>query len=403
MGRKLRWAAVSAASVVAVAAVGIVATSSSGSAIPVNAGNTVASKASAKSASASAAAVVAMAKKALQQDYAGTDRSLPKTGPKAAKNRSVWIISCTQSGAGCELPANAAEAAGKLMGWNMTVADGQYNPTVYNEDIREAIAANANAIILVAIDCADVEGSLAAAHAAGIKVFGLYSFDCSAVGKPNEFNGSINYGPWGGYKNYVENSYAKAIADYAIAKTNGHAQIIELRSNDIAIVQAIDIGFNKEIAKCKGCTVYTKVFNGAEFLGGDLQSYTSEMLDEHPNATVVFAPYDAAILLGMGAAVQQAEAAGSKLILLGGEGLPPNIALIREGVQTAAFGLPSTWGGWAAIDGLNRVFHGDPQVDEGIGHQTIDLQHNLPAVGQGYDGNARSQGFMTNLERIWGV
>ena len=89
--------------------------------------------------------------------------------------------------------------------------------------------------------------------------------------------------------------------------------------------------------------------------------------------------------------------------LLGGEGLPPNITLIKQGLETVAFGLPSTWAGWAAMDGLNRVFHGMPQVDAGIGHQTMDLTHNLPTGPYGYCCNARSKGFETNYRRIWGI
>ena len=220
---------------------------------------------------------------------------------------------------------------------------------------------------------------------------------------PTSSTASLSYGSLGGYKTYVINSYAKAIADYTIAKTNGHAKVIELRSDDLAIVKYIDEGFNNEIAKCTTCTVYTKLFTGADFLGGKLQGFTSAMIAQHPDATVVFAPYDAAILLGMGAAVQQSDAQGHKLILLGGEGLPPNITLMKEGLQTAAFGLPSTWAGWAAIDGLNRVFHSQRQVDAGIGHQTMDLQHNMPKGPYGYCCNVRSKGFETNYRRIWGI
>jgi ribose transport system substrate-binding protein len=366
---------------------------------------TAAKTATAASATAAAAgaAIVKQAEANLAADYKGTDRRLPKSGPKAVKGKTVWVISCTQAGAGCALPAEAAVQAGTKIGWHMKVVDGKYDPAVYNSDIRDAIAAKVSGIILVAIDCPAVEGSLKAARAAGIKIYGLYDFDCTDIGGPKLFDGTISYGPLGDYANYIDNSYGKAIADYTIAKTNGQARVIELRSTDLLIVKHISAGFDKEMAKCTTCTVWKQTFTGAQFLAGQLQSLTSAMLVKHPNATVVMAPYDAAILLGMGAAVQQWEAKGNKVILLGGEGLPPNIKLIRAGLQTVAFGLPSTWAGWAAVDGLNRVFAGQPQVDPGIGHQTMDLTHNLPPAGQGYDGNAKSRGFEANYERIWGV
>ena len=80
------------------------------------------------------------------------------------------------------------------------------------------------------------------------------------------------------------------------------------------------------------------------------------MLTQHPDANVVMAPYDAAILLGMGAAVQQANAQGRKLILLGGEGLPPNIKLIKSGPADRRLRAPKHVGGL----GLDR--RSEPRV-----------------------------------------
>lgn len=346
---------------------------------------------------------LAQINKQLALDYKGTDRALPTTGPKAVPGKSVWVISCTQAGAGCALPAEAAVAAGKAIGWNMTLVDGKYDPAVWNDQIRAAIAAKADAIILVAFDCPAVQGSLAAAKSAGVKIYGLYAFDCTDIGGQKMFDGTITYGTLGSYSHYIETQYAKAIGTYAIAKTKAKAKVIELRSDDLLIVKHISNGFEKQMTTCKTCTVYKKTFTGADFLAGKLQAFTAAMLTQHPDANVVVAPYDAAILLGMGAAVQQARSQGRHLLLLGGEGLPPNVDLIRKGQQTAGFGLPSTWAGWAAIDGLNRVFAGQPQVDAGMGHQTFDHFHNLPPAGAGYEGNKKSSGYMANYKRIWGV
>lgn len=364
--------------------------------------STVSTAAAAAPSSTASSSVVAQAQAALVRDYAGTDRPLPKTGPKAVKGKNVWVIACTEAGAGCALPAAAAVQAGTVLGWHMKLVDGKYDPAVWNAQIRAATAAKASAIILVAFDCPAVQASLAAAHAAGVKIYGMYALDCTDVGGKPEFDGTINYGSLGNYPHYIETQYGKAIADYAIAKTGGHAKVVELRSDDLLIVKHIGAGFDQEMARCTTCTIYKRTFTGADFLGGKLQAFTAAMLVQHPDANVVMAPYDAAILLGMGAATQQAEAQGRKLVLLGGEGLPPNIKLIKSGLQTVGFGLPSTWAGWAAVDGLNRVFAGQPQVDPGIGHQTFDLTHNLPTTADGYEGN-HGLAFEANYKRIWGV
>jgi ribose transport system substrate-binding protein len=320
--------------------------------------------------------------------------------------KTVWVLSCTQAGAGCALPAAGAMEAGKAIGWKMKLVDGKYDPATYNALIRQAIAAKVDGIVLVVVDCALVQGPLKAAKAAGIKIYGLYALDCddkyAGGGKP-QFDGSIQYADGATYGTYIQDDYAKAIADYVIAKTDGKAKVVELKMEDTAVVRHIGDGFEAEMAKCSDCTVWTKVFTAADFLGNKLQGFTTSMLTQHPDATVVMAPYDASILLGIGPAVQTAKAQGRKLMLTGGEGLPPNIKLIKSGLQTSANGAPSRWVGWAAIDGLNRVFAGEPQVDAGIGHQTIDATHNLPTGPNGYDGNAKSAGYADNYKRIWGV
>ncbi len=366
------------------------------------------SSTSSSSASAQPAdnAIVAQATKALAVDYAGTDRALPNAGPKAVAGKTVWVLSCTEAGAGCALPAAGAMQAGKVIGWHMKLVDGKYDPATYNSLIRQAIAAKVDGIVLVVVDCDLVQGSLKAAKAAGIKIYGLYSIDCNdpfGGGGSPLFDGSIEYQGGMSYGRYMEQDYGKAIADYVIAKTDGKAKVIEFKMLDTAVVHHINDGFEAEMAKCTTCTVWTKIFTASDFLSGKLQGFTTAMLTQHPDATVVMAPYDASILLGIGPAVQQAETQGRKLMLTGGEGLPPNIKLIKSGVETAAFGAPSRWIGWAAIDGLNRVFAGAPQVDPGIGHQTVDATHNLPSGPNGYDGNAKSTGYAANYERIWGV
>jgi len=288
----------------------------------------------------------------------------------------------------------------------MKLVDGKYDPATYNALIRQATAAKVDGIVLVVVDCALVQGPLKAAKAAGIKIYGLYSLDCddkySGSGKPL-FDGAIQYADGTAYAQYMENDYSKAIADYVIAKTDGKAKVVEFKMTDTAVVHHINDGFEAEMAKCSTCKVWTKIFTAGDFLGNKLQGFTTAMLTKHPDANVVMAPYDASILLGIGPAVQQADAQGRKLMLTGGEGLPPNIKLIKSGLQTSATGAPSRWVGWAAIDGLNRMFAGDPQVDPGIGHQTIDGTHNVPTGPGGYDGNAKSAGYDTNYKRIWGV
>jgi ribose transport system substrate-binding protein len=63
--------------------------------------------------------------------------------------------------------------------------------------VRSAIAAKADGIILVSIDCAAVKSPLQAARRAGIKIFGFYGIDCDdelgGTGR-KQFDGQVDYG-----------------------------------------------------------------------------------------------------------------------------------------------------------------------------------------------------------------
>ena len=343
------------------------------------------------------------AKSFLSKAYAGTDGSLPTSSPPAAKGKTVWILSCSQSAPGCAVPAQAALEAAKAIGWKGKVLDGKFDPTTWNTLVRSAAAAKPDALILDAVDCAAVQASLGAAKKAGVKIYGFYSFDCDdsyVKGQP-EFDGQLALSPWKNYADFVENQFAKTQAAYAITKTGGKAEVIQPFETDVAVAHHIADGYERWISTCKRCTVRKVPFTGADLISGKLQAKMAAALTKYPNANVVAAPYDATILLGVGPAVAAARASGRKLLLTGGEGLGPNIGLIKKGVQDFAAGVPAAWVGWAAIDGVNRIFNDQPQVPEGLGNGAIDKTHNMPTKTPFYDGNTRSEDYRSVYKKLW--
>ena len=73
---------------------------------------------------------------------------------------------------------------------------------------------------------------------------------------------------------------------------------------------------------------------------------------------------------------------------MGGEGSTPGIELIYENAgMDVCVGLNTGMEGYAAMDGLVRLFVGDDpkDVDTGIGIQVCDADHNLPPKGEVYE------------------
>ena len=280
----------------------------------------------------------AWAQSFLSKAYGGTSGALPTSSPPAAKHKTVWILSCSQAAPGCAVPAQAAVQAASAIGWKSKILDGKFDPAVWNTLIRSAAAAKPDALILDAVDCAPVQASLEAARQAGVKVFGFYSFDCNDTYTKGKalFDGQLSFAPWKSYADFIETQFARTQAAYAIDKTAGKANVVQFYETDVAVAHHIGDGYARWMASCKGCKVWKVPFTGADLISGKLQAKAAAALSRYPTANVVAAPYDATILLGIGPAVAAARAAGRKLMLTGGEGLAPNIALIRKGVQDFA-------------------------------------------------------------------
>ena len=326
----------------------------------------------------SSGSYVATAEQLVTQAYHGTFRNPPASGPPAQKGKNVWVISCGLANAGCALPAQAIQQAGKALDWKVTIFDGKLNAPSFNVGINQALAAHANAIITIAMDCPIIKQGLEAAKAANVPTVGLYSYDCSNPaygGGPKLFTAEMNYGEpdstffkhWGALH-----------SDYAIAKTNGKAKVIIFTGPEYQTTVDENSGMESELKKCSTCTLVEKVPMPATTLhsGVAAQSVTTT-LQQHPDANVVMFSYDAQ-LFETAQAIKRAQRSG--LIVIGGEGY--FLDLIRQDTETAGVTTNAQWMGYAGADTANRLMAGEKTIpDSGWGFQIVDKTHNLPASG----------------------
>lgn len=350
---------------------------------------------------------VADADLALEPAFAGTYRQPPDSGPAAVADQKVFIISCSQVLETCKVPSDAALEAAEAIGWDAQIVDGQLSDEAQAEGITQAVAAGADGIVLMGIDCAKVQAPLARARDEGVRVVAPYAFDCDdpLVDSPGDplFDAAIPVGDeYPAYRD-VAKAFGEVKADYIIAQTDGQAKVIDMIGDDYLVMQYIEEGFASGMEACEDCEVVEEVnFVQADLLSGKLRDNLAAAMERHPEATVVHAPADPLFALAVNAATE-----GADVLRVGGEGLPSNMDLIRDGQQDAAVAFPHEWTGWASIDTLNRLFDGtDPAdlPDSGIGWQIVDADHNLPDSGPyvpQVDGEVID--FRAAYEQVWGV
>jgi ribose transport system substrate-binding protein len=321
----------------------------------------------------------ATAQKTVDAAYKGLYSKPTAGGPKAQKGKTIWVVPCSTALFGCSEPAAAVQEAAKTLGWTVKIADGKASPAGYTAAINQAVAAKADGIITVAIDCAAAKSALAAAKTAGIPTVSVFAYDCddpkggaseslySAVinssGTPAEFGTK-----WGELK-----------AAYAIAKTNGKAKVLLITHPDFIVTQYETAGYKSELAKSKG----SEIVDTVDITGADLGNpagtaqKVATALQQHPEANVVDVPDDTTM-----AQVSQAITAARipDLLVVAGEGYPSTLALIKKKVVTAAGGVPANWLGWEGADAMNRVLAGETEIpNQGASFQLIDAENGLPS------------------------
>jgi ribose transport system substrate-binding protein len=341
--------------------------------------------------------VVAAAQANAYEFIAGTETKPPVSGPKAVASKSIYVISCGQAVPGCSLQTNAAVRAGETLGWNVTLVDGAFGANDgYNKGIRQAIAAHANGIILVSIDCNIVTQPLREAKSAGLKVVGQKSFPCAdepPLMTPMSYSSSTPTLASFGQAEGV------AQADYIIAKTDGKAKILNFRFVDNTFAIQISNGFNSEIAKCTGCSVKDADITLSDY--GTPSGFSRKVgpaLFASGDVDAVRVPFDSFITGGVGQAVVNAGRAANTLVV-GSEGFEANLNLIRENRgQSAAIASDQQWIGWGSADAMNRVFAGGEPAPAGIGFKLVDADYNLPPSGDYHS----AVDFKSAYKAVWG-
>jgi ribose transport system substrate-binding protein len=329
----------------------------------------------------------------------GYETPPPTSGPPPAKGKNVWWVSCGMSIPACSVPANAAAAAAKKLGFNFHIADGKLNEGGGDlTAFKTALAAHPDAIIIHGISCPIVETGLREAKAQGVKTMGVEALDCADTNQgPKLFTNDFLYSAKAPTGVDYFTAWGKLSADYIIQDSGGKAKIIA--SYGTEPLQAIGgKGFTDEMKKCTGCTIEDTVnFTSADLIpGGPWVQKMRPALIAHPDANYVWLQFDPNVALGVPIVNQELPHAAA----VGGSGEADEQDFVRQGKLKAITGAhDAQWMGWGAMDEINRALQGKPSVPEGVGPIVETKEHNLPPEGSGF---VSPTNYQAAYEKIWG-
>lgn len=351
------------------------------------------------------AAVLATAEARVAELKVGTATAVPTSGPAAVADKSVWIISCSQSIDLCSDEVNEIEAAAAAIGWKTNVVNAEFDPVVAGDAIRQAVAAQADGIIVFGFDCPLVSQPLQEAVDAGIRTLGVVALDCDDLALPEQtaplFNVDMIFSPAGdtSYADFLY-AYGQDKALMTIALTNGTAQIMDLQVPDLVSIAAVSRGFLDGLAPCTTCQIVTTVdLTTLDQINGVVEQKVTAELARNTGVNTIQMSTDGLLMTGVQTAILNS-GRNDDLLVVGGEGYLSNLEAIRSNSgQDNALAFDARWEGWAAVDSMNRAFAGAEQVHGGQGYIYVDAATSMPETGA-WDSNVD---FRSAFKTLWGV
>ncbi|HEY6888184.1 MAG TPA: substrate-binding domain-containing protein [Solirubrobacter sp.] len=307
----------------------------------------------------------------------------PGAAVKAPAGKHVVAITCSSQGYGCVQGGIGVQEAGKVLGWNVTVADGKGDPATWNSAIQQAVTAKADGIVLLAVDPQLVAGALAKAKAAGIPVVSTFI--------PKLGSATVD-----GYASTDHALGGKILADWIIKDSGGKAKVLMLDEKAFPELVKRNTALVDELkAACAGCTVSDTVEFNIGTMAQQLAGAVTSSLQRHPDVQYVVAPFDSSgIFAGQG--IRSAGKAGT-VKMVGAEGDPNGIQGVQSGGQAVDLATVPPWGGWAAVDLLVRHMAGSP-VENAVLPQRLFDKSNVPS-GKGWTGDVDYQ---SAYRELWG-
>jgi ribose transport system substrate-binding protein len=315
-----------------------------------------------------------------------TDFTGPTDGPPAQANKTVWFMACGLAGEGCATAAQGAETAGKALGWNVRIVDGKFDPQVFARTMREAVDQHIDGIIIDAIDANSIKEPIAQARAAGI-VVGSYDSNNDPSDTGVSYDVRVSFEEQG-----------KAMAAYMIWKSNGDAQPYILNSPEFKGTAVWTAAATKLFEDCSSCKIVDSHDFTAATAATTLPPLVVSAKKQNPGMNVLLVPYDAAAL-PIVPEMQHAGILGDVMVGVF-NATTPTVAMIRKGDETVAMAEPQSWGAWASMDNMNRVFAGQEAIEQNIPIRLI-TQENVSSIAEGDAWEGDDVDYQAAYKAIW--
>lgn len=324
-----------------------------------------------------------------------TEWTGPTTGPKAVGHKLIVVVSTDQRNGGALGVSEGIQEAGKIIGWDVRVIDGQGSVNARAEGISQAIALHADGLVLDAIDAAEQASAIEPAAKAGIKIVGWHSGPKPGPMPQNHLFTNITTDPL---------EVAKAAASYAVADSDGKAGAIIFTDSAYAIAIAKSNAMAAVIKACSTCKVLSIEDTPLADAANRMPQLTTSLLQRYGAKWTYALSINDLTFDFMAPALQAAGIAGDGAphAISAGDGSVPAFQRIRSGeYQVGTVAEPLRLHGWQEVDELNRAFAGAPPSGY-VAPPHLFIKANIDKDGGPKNIFDPQNGYENAYRKIWG-
>ncbi len=320
----------------------------------------------------------------------------PTTGPKAATGKTVIYISADQRNGGALGVSIGVTEAAAAIGWTAKIIDGQGSVPSQTAAMGQAVALKPDGIILGTVDTVGQRSTIERALEQGIKIVGWHTGPKPGPIESPAVFANITTPP---------EAIALTAADYAIAKSDGKAQVAIMRNSETLIGRTKGDLMRSRIEACTGCKVLSFDVIQISETSTRVTPLTSSLMQRfNGQLTWMLSINDLYFDFAVPALrAAGAPEAGPPNLISGGDGSVSAYGRIRSGsYQVATVPEPLNLQGWMAIDELNRAFNAQPWS----GYVTkvhLVTKDNVDLDGGKNNRFDPENGYREHYKAIWGV
>ena len=317
----------------------------------------------------------------------------PTSGPKAATGKKIAIVNANAESGAEKKWGDYTEEAAKRIGWETVTLDGKGTVQGQLDAINQAIAMKVDGIYTSA-DAASLQSGMDAAKEAGIPVVGVH-----AAGNPgpDEEIGlfyNCSSGP---------EDIGTAMAEYALADSNGTARVIILYDSNYEIARRKTSAMQETIESCPTATLLEVVNSPMSEIPTQVPQLMTSWVSKYGSEPFYVLCISDAYYDFAASTLRSGGVATDQVRLIGSDGVEAAYDRIRNReYQIGTVPEPGALFGYCVIDEFNRAFNGEEAYTYKPSIYIV-TPDNVDAEGGDQGLYIPSNNFADHYAEIWGV